>query len=804
MPARSVSLSSRVEAAWLAGLAVLALVKHLGVALGTAAFAGGDHTWINLPLKAASRAAFRGGEIPLWNKALSCGTPHLAQGEAGVFYPGNVLLYALPDVVRAYGWTVILHHVLFAWATYALLRSHRVRPYVAFTFSTLSLLSPYAILNMPTSNFFQTFWFVPAIFLCLKLAQSGRSGRAGLLGGALLGIHLTVGRPELAVYGWGTAAVVGGVGAVLSPERGAACRRMATFLATAGAVGVALGAVQVLPTLEFLAHSSRGGGVGNPVSSYGSWLRLDRLYELFLFPCLPVRSGLHTAYFSGNPYVGLAPLALVLAALAETLRRRGTTRPAQDAARARGELPSLAAGAVVALVLALGPSVPVLRLAWAVPPLSLLRYPGRSLPVFLCLFYLLAAVAWEDRLRRRAPGRRALIAVAAVVAAGCLVFVLGARDTIVPVIPLANLAFQVLPLVVVFAWPALRERRAWREGAVAVACLFQAAPLLLAYDNPTLPRQEFDRAYAPLAKIAESPEGERRTVVMGFKRPGPARAALWGGERAGPSAASLNPPSLGDGGLLAGTDVVNEYNEFALSSWQAFMKKTVHRQTRGEAPFPPEAAVCDLTGIRWLVVDRETELNDPDWERVDVPDAGATDARLWRRRNGVPTAELLGVGLPSAPLDGGSLADRVLRDPPDFRRTVLLMDGSAPPLAAAGDGALGEIREQPAGANAFSFAVTCARPAYLLLRDQDYPGWEAFLDGKPAAYFRADGFYKALPVPRGEHEVLFRYAPASFRYGASLSLLAAVGALSAAAGTAVARARARRAGREARATADRS
>lgn len=768
------------QAGWLALLLALPLAKHWGVSIGSAAFAGGDHTWINLPLRAVSRDAFRAGCVPLWDKALSCGTPHLAQGEAGVFYPGNLLLYVLPDVVRAYGWTVLLHHVLLGWTTYALLRSYLVRPRIAFLFAALSVLSPYALLNMPTSNFFQTFWLVPAIFLCLKLAQSGRPARAGLLGGVLLGVHLTVGRPELAVYGWATVGVVAAVHATLSADRRMAVRRAAVFLAVAGALGIALGAIQILPTLEFLGASSRAASEGGRLAAYGAWLRPDRLYTLFLFPCFPLRSGLHTAYSSGNPYVGLAPAGLVLAALADSIGGWRDRRAWLGALRARGEVVSLAAGSAFALLLAVGPTVPLLRAAWAVPPLSLLRFPGRSLPVFLCLFYVLAALAWEHRLRDRGPSRGAVALAAGILAAGTLGFALRSGDTVAPAIPLLNLLLQAVPLLVVLAWPALRQRRAWREGAVAAACLVQIAPLLLFYANPTLPRPEFDREFEPLATVGKAPAGDRRTVVMGFRRPGPARPTLGGRAGSGPPEPSANPPSLGDAGLLVGADVVNEYNQFAIGPWREFLQRTLFRETTGAAPYPPEPPVCDLIGIRWLYLDRDVEIDDPGWEPIDSAAADALGTRLWRRRAGVPNAALLGETVRATATGGASLAETLLRNPPDLRRQILLSASDAPDLPKTEGKAAGEVREEDAGPNAYRFQVRAERRQYLLLRDQDYPGWEAYLDGRPTACYRANGFFKAVVVPEGEHEVLFRFEPASFRLGAGLSLAAASVALAAA------------------------
>ena len=65
--------------------------------------------------------------------------------------------------------------------------------------------------------------------------------------------------------------------------------------------------------------------------------------------------------------------------------------------------------------------------------------------------------------------------------------------------------------------------------------------------------------------------------------------------------------------------------------------------------------------------------------------------------------------------------------------------------------------------------VEAHREAFLLLTDTWYPGWEAFLDGKPVPHYRANVAFRALPVPRGRYEVVFLYRPASVAWGFRLS-----------------------------------
>ena len=48
-------------------------------------------------------------------------------------------------------------------------------------------------------------------------------------------------------------------------------------------------------------------------------------------------------------------------------------------------------------------------------------------------------------------------------------------------------------------------------------------------------------------------------------------------------------------------------------------------------------------------------------------------------------------------------------------------------------------------------------PAMLLLNDKIEPEWKAYIDGKPAPVHRANFLVRAVHVPAGQHDVVFRY-----------------------------------------------
>jgi uncharacterized membrane protein YfhO len=66
------------------------------------------------------------------------------------------------------------------------------------------------------------------------------------------------------------------------------------------------------------------------------------------------------------------------------------------------------------------------------------------------------------------------------------------------------------------------------------------------------------------------------------------------------------------------------------------------------------------------------------------------------------------------------------------------------------------------------------------LSDHYYPGWKAFIDGKPATIYKTNGFLRGVTVPPGTHELIFSYQPRMIYLLIVLSLLTLIGIMIAA------------------------
>jgi hypothetical protein len=112
----------------------------------------------------------------------------------------------------------------------------------------------------------------------------------------------------------------------------------------------------------------------------------------------------------------------------------------------------------------------------------------------------------------------------------------------------------------------------------------------------------------------------------------------------------------------------------------------------------------------------------------------------------------------------------------DSGRTALLESEAAAiqpgsPSERPRDAQARVIRFEP---NRIEVETSASQPAFLVLSEMFYPGWQAWLDGRQMKVERVDYVLRGVAVPAGKHRLEFVFRPASLRRGA---LCAVFGAL---------------------------
>ena len=107
----------------------------------------------------------------------------------------------------------------------------------------------------------------------------------------------------------------------------------------------------------------------------------------------------------------------------------------------------------------------------------------------------------------------------------------------------------------------------------------------------------------------------------------------------------------------------------------------------------------------------------------------------------------------------------------DFRREVLLeemaIEEDAPAGSCGGDMTPARITEYTP--NRVIVEADISEPGFLVLTDVWFPGWSCTVDGNAAVLHRANFLFRAVHLPAGLHEVIFTFAPTSYRVGKWIS-----------------------------------
>jgi Bacterial membrane protein YfhO len=125
----------------------------------------------------------------------------------------------------------------------------------------------------------------------------------------------------------------------------------------------------------------------------------------------------------------------------------------------------------------------------------------------------------------------------------------------------------------------------------------------------------------------------------------------------------------------------------------------------------------------------------------------------------------------------GSLAEAraaIDRREIDFRETALTEEPI--PLAPASEGVDGikVVQYEP---GSLELAVQSRGTSLLVAAETDYPGWEAWVDGRPERIHRVDLAFRGVVVPGGAHRVRMEFRPIILPVSLGITLATALGLL---------------------------
>lgn len=144
--------------------------------------------------------------------------------------------------------------------------------------------------------------------------------------------------------------------------------------------------------------------------------------------------------------------------------------------------------------------------------------------------------------------------------------------------------------------------------------------------------------------------------------------------------------------------------------------------------------------------------------------------RVFKNNSSFPRAFLVGDYVVEA--NKSRILDLVFNEDVDLRREVVL---EKDPNLEKSDVSESKVKIDRYVSNNVDISVESRNPAILLLSDNSYDGWKAYVNGKEVEIYRANYSFRSVVVPEGKSIVEFKYEPDSFRYGSYLSALGIIG-----------------------------
>lgn len=106
----------------------------------------------------------------------------------------------------------------------------------------------------------------------------------------------------------------------------------------------------------------------------------------------------------------------------------------------------------------------------------------------------------------------------------------------------------------------------------------------------------------------------------------------------------------------------------------------------------------------------------------------------------------------------------------DFRNKIILEENLSPKINLSNDqNAKVEIKKY--SPNEIVLQTKAATNTLLFISDNYYKGWKVSIDKEFGKIYRANYSFRAVPITKGKHEVVFYYYPDSFDLGLKISLI---------------------------------
>lgn len=737
-------------------------------------------------------AAYKDGEMPLWNPYTMAGHPIYADGVTRTLSP-FLLFYTFLDVPLGYSVARIFELLFAAVFMYFFLASIRISPAGALMGSLVFALSAHSLLHVTGLGWWGGLMWLPLILLFVDRAIKRSSFKSALIAGIFLAAQFFCGWMQNQIYYVGVI-VLYYLFFAYQPKRRAAI--VLAMMAVTLATGFALAATQWMPVIELLGYSNRKivpteiGYIYLP-PWYAATLIFPNIFgaahdttTLTLFTALNVSHD-HILYLS---IAALAPLCFSVYALK---RARKQDQDGFDNSEERGRARFFFWLALFSIFVMMAAPLYVYVTKF-IPLLQVIRVTVRVWVLFIFAAAVLVGFGIDLLLKSSGPALAAFarvwrkLVIIAVTLAGAATlaaliaqatgfaqnsdesgFVAFARKSAAALAPqfLPPGFGIVLPLLFLIAILFLLKRRA--DDRLSSRALFTSLIALLLIDlfwisadfNPTFDRSRIFPATGTTEFLKSLEPGRVLVAPSDLETNRRVDAA---------TEKIIAPPNT----LLPyRISTVTGKNQQFPRWYREYASLIEPQQNLSHVVFDKTSSRhFDLLNVRYVMT-RQSEDAPAGLQLLNT----AEGISIYENRNALPRAFVVSRVIEVQKTEDAlaALADESFNP----KTTVVIQNSESPP--AQSDNLSSQILNSNSARiieesrNRVVVETQSIGEGLLVLSDNYYPGWKAYIDGAQTDVLRANHTMRAVKLPGGTHVVSFDFDPAALRISSIVSLIAA-------------------------------
>ncbi len=724
------------------------------------------------PWKHFSISSLKAGEFPFWNPYNFSGTPHLAAIQSGTFYPFNLIFLILPFLL-AWSIYIISQPVLAGFFTYLFLRELKLGFNSSILGGLVFSFSSFLVVWMEYGNIVHALLWLPfVLWLCHKNILKPTLFKSIVIALAL-SLSVFAGHFQVSIYLY-LFSFIYVLFNLLNFHRKDFIFKIAIFIGIY-VLSLLFSMVQILPSVEIFLSSSRSNYsferlieflipqyhaitmffpdfFGNPVTR-NYWLDGTYIERVSYFGIVPLFFAVYALFSKKNPYIWffLSTILTIFFITFDTF-------------------------------------ITKFLYSIYIPPIIATSVPTRIMYIFVFSASVLAAFGYEhfEKNNKAKTFIKTAILIGLIVLGSWMFVVLSPRffsnlDWIGNLsISLRNLFIPTSALLLglfIMTIFVLKDRRFLKKYSRHIKRYFFIFILFITIFELYF----FFQKFTPFSsKETVYPQ----TPVLNFIKENQENYRVWG---YGAATLPVNIQTLEKIYSPEGYDpfYIKRYGELLSTTKGGNIPDLVERANARLAPGYGEKdlrenvyrqKIMNLLGVKYVLHKRDQDPHafDPTFDsKIYGLLWYGNGWQIYENKNVLPRAFLVTDYVVLN--DKDEIIKKIYNPEFDLSKTIILEENPSEKIVE-------ELNEKIVNINSYTgnrvvINTNADGDAFLFLSDTYFNGWKVYVDGNEEKIYRANYAFRAVFLPKGAHEVIYRYEPLSFKVGLWISLLSISGAL---------------------------